>query len=459
MLYAMFIMTLMFLFLNLSITKKDYFHPTNIIMILFTLYQFFLVLGSDYYKVDIISETFYVFAIFYVVVTLLTLLSKSLFPNKYTFFTEKLEYVRIPTSIIYIFIFVQLMFIYQQYQLTSEVVSYVYGGAESISDTIEKFQHYTKFLSPYVDLRIENYYLLVRWAALIVALTYYLIYVGINNYFVTGRIPLWNVIVIFNFTLYLLTSGSRSPIFRLVTFILFIYIYLKIKTNPNFKINAKFVMQAIFYSIILVVFSFLSLSLMGRAFDTEEISILSYIFIYTAAPIQNLNMYLRDNYDSFGDRLFGEQTLAGIYNYIYSVTGDEDYKVLSLTEILPFNVSDNNLELGNVYTTFYMFIYDHGLTGVLMFSTIIFIYYIFSYSGIVSRRTTSTLSLQVFLYAYLINDLIMLPFSNRFFESVAIAYFAKFLVSAWIIGIIVKKINSPKHVNNKGNVAYEIDKI
>lgn len=40
---------------------------------------------------------------------------------------------------------------------------------------------------------------------------------------------------------------------------------------------------------------------------------------------------------------------------------------------------------------------------------------------------------KLFIFSYLFNDLVMLPFSNRFYETVLDAAFLKFLILSWVL--------------------------
>ena len=81
-------------------------------------------------------------------------------------------------------------------------------------------------------------------------------------------------------------------------------------------------------------------------------------------------------------------------------------------------MSYRNYDLGNVYTTFYAFIYDFGFLGVVsltgfMAIVCVWLYNKVNYVDLISNK----ISLYVICYAYLLNDIVMLPFSNRFYET------------------------------------------
>lgn len=435
MIYLLLIMSIVFLFLNLIITKRDFLHPGNVIISLFLIYKGMLVLGQHYYKIEVETGLIYVFLIFYMIIMILSTISEAIFRQKYV--QSNLEYIEIHKVILYVFLIVQFLWLYQRMQYVGSLVTNVFGGYTSFFDMADKHQHYLKFLAPFISVNISTHYIFLKFNPLIMALSYYIIYVAVNNFVVGHKVGIEKILVLFNLIVFYLSSGSRGNLFRLLTFIAFIYIYLKFKENPKvMNLSVKSISKIVVFSILSVVGLLSSSYLVGRDIDYADVGILSYIFVYTAAPLLNLNNYIRDLYGTSGEtEFFGEQTLAGIYSYLEQLTGDSKYKVISITEFLPFTFSDNGHPLGNVYTTFYMFIYDLGLNGVAIFSAIMMTYYIITYKMLTNTRKKIRFSVSLIIFAYLINDLIMLPFSNRFFESVAGIAFARFLISIIIIAI------------------------
>ncbi|MDO4813702.1 MAG: O-antigen polymerase [Gemella sp.] len=430
--YVLFFMTLIFLFFNWIITKKDYLHPSNIIIAIALLYQTMILFSIDIFQIEIVEEVVYIFLIFLSVITGLTIISKLFYKRKYVFYEEELKEIVISKSVIWGIILLQLYYIYYSYKYISEVVIQVFGGYDDLSDMSDKYQHYAKFLDVTVTVGMDT--IASFLSPIFIVISYYIIYIVVNNYIVTKRVNLLNLIIIGNLIFYYVLNGSRSPILRVITFVIFLYLFINIKSNKKF-VNLTFgtVIKFLSWFAFIIIGSLLSVYVVGRDIDYEEFGLYRYIFMYTAAPIVNLSNYIRDIYTYNPDNYFGEQTLGGIYNYIAYMTGNLEYKVIPISEFLPFIRSDNNIGLGNVYTTFYMFMYDNGYLSVFVFSLIMFIYYIFSYSNISSKIKTSRISVEVFIYAYLFNDLVMLLFSNRFYETTATPDFVKFIIYSIII--------------------------
>lgn len=73
--------------------------------------------------------------------------------------------------------------------------------------------------------------------------------------------------------------------------------------------------------------------------------------------------------------------------------------------------------LGNVYTMYYMFIKDFGYLGIVPLTAVIAIFYNGIYSKLMDfSKCKLVLGCSLFIYGYLTNALIMLLFSNRFYE-------------------------------------------
>ncbi|MCT4391361.1 oligosaccharide repeat unit polymerase [Lactobacillus delbrueckii] len=98
----------------------------------------------------------------------------------------------------------------------------------------------------------------------------------------------------------------------------------------------------------------------------------------------------------------------------------------------------NGLNTGNVYTTFYQFYYDFGYSGIIPLVSGIAIFFSWLYYRI--KKGINSHVLGTIVYAYLFNDLIMLIFSNRFYETTVNVGFIKFIIYLTILYyLLIKK--------------------
>ena len=244
----------------------------------------------------------------------------------------------------------------------------------------------------------------------------------------------------------ILLNGSRSPLLRVVTFIIIEMYILNYKKYHYRKGNLKFFLKLIFIVLAVSALMVVLLSLMGRSENMVNIS--RYIFTYTGAPIVNLDNYLQRTSIKMlgGDTVFwGEHTFYKGYAYLAKIL-----KVSftdKVQQIDSFMFSNNGIEIGNVYTTYNVFACDFGYLGVFPLIFIVAMYYTVAYKKILRNTEMSkTIDLNLFIYAYLFNDLVMLPFSNRFYDTILDAPFIKMIIVAWLIksALLDKKVTFGK---------------
>ena len=115
--------------------------------------------------------------------------------------------------------------------------------------------------------------------------------------------------------------------------------------------------------------------------------------------------------------------------------GFEDYKL-----DLPFR-SVNNLDLGNVYTTFYPYIYDFGYIGefILVLIMAIISQVVFEFTK--DTKTMECPSLSILTYSNIVNCLILSFFSNKFYENIISISMLKNIVFWWLFSLFLCKIN------------------
>ncbi|HFI0346423.1 TPA: O-antigen polymerase, partial [Streptococcus suis] len=218
----------------------------------------------------------------------------------------------------------------------------------------------------------------------------------------------------------------RSPIFRLITYMVFIFYILTLK-NGYSRFQMKVVIKRIIsIAIAVLVLFFVSLSMFGR---TNNYNNFHYLFIYLGAPLYNLDVFIQTHSFPIVQEYFGQQSFQSLYNYILPKIGQETYSL-----ILPYVQYSSVYGLGNVYTTFYQFLYDFGYLGLIILTIGISGFYTTSYKNLLNfNKWNSNFSILLFIYAYLFNDLIMLIFSNRFYETILSVNTLKIFIFTFII--------------------------
>ncbi|WP_330945286.1 O-antigen polymerase [Streptococcus anginosus] len=441
MLYVSFFISLLFLIINYIIVDKDYFHPSVIFVFVFSVAQLLCILNSTTYGIVFNEQTLFVLAVAMVVFTVITSISRLNFKNNSTQVKEQLEPIVLSTSVKVIFLIIQLLTLYLFHRYQQSLYMTYKGGVGSFSELINNYDQLTKFSSEeLLSLGVRQFKLYSYFKALTEAGTYIIIYVTIQNYLVNKKISKLNILIITTYCLFLLMHGSRSPLFRVVTATLAIIYLLVLKRAGLRKLGAKFAGQIVVILLALIPLFILFLDATGRIGGANESNWNRELFVYIGAPLLNLNNYLEHtNFIGLNTRYFGEQTFLGLHNILSNKLHLYNFYATGVIGAKSF-VNSNGLSTGNVFTTFYQIIYDFSLWGVAPIVAIFSSYYILTYDKILTaHKEHLKIDVRIFFYAYLINDLIMLFFSNRFFETTLSLSFIKFAVTAIVIIWIINQ--------------------
>lgn len=434
-LYLLVFALLLILVFNFLVVNFDYMHPSILFVVPFLVFGITSILGIESYDIVFHEQTLIVIISSALVFSIVTLFSQQFYKVKEET-SVTLKEIKVSKGItlcfIILFIVTQWAFIKYLKQISISHLGYVGSLGEMISlyDVMTKF--WTDIFRE-LDIPIPLLYRVGN--PITQGFGYLIVYIFVHNYVATKKIDKLQLIIIFLLCTNIVLNGSRSPIFRIVTMMLIIFYILYNKKHNLNKGNWKFLLKSLLILLISGVFFISLLSLMGRE---NELDLFHYIFIYVGAPLVNLDNYLAFKPDGSYAAIFGEQTFRGFYAYIAKIIGDE---TLIFPTIDQFNFSNNGIEIGNVYTTFYSFIYDFEYIGFIPLVLIIALYYIFTYQRLkVSNiRLLDKVDFTLFIYAYLFNDLIMLAFSNRFYTTVLDIGFVKILVFSYVFYLLFAK--------------------
>ncbi|ABY70042.1 MULTISPECIES: O-antigen polymerase [Actinobacillus] len=430
-LYLLVFSLLLILIFNLLIVNLDYMHPSILFVVPFLVFGVTSILGEEAYKIIFHEETLLVIVSSALIFTFITLLSQTVYKSKENLnfpLTEIIISKKVTLFFIVFFIVTQLAFI--KYLEAISLAHFGYSG--SLGEMISLYDVMTKFWTEiFSELNVPIPLLYRIGNPITQGFGYLIVYIFIHNYVATKRIDKLHLLIILLLCLNIILNGSRSPIFRIVTMMLITFYVLYNKQNNVRKGNIKFLLKSLLIVIFSGTFFIALLSLMGRENDLD---MFHYIFIYVGAPLVNLDNYLAFRPDGSYATIFGEQTFRGLYAYIAKIISDES---LIFPTIDQFTFSNNGLEIGNVYTTFYSFIYDFEYVGFIPLILIIALYYVFTYQRLKTRAIkTNKVHFSLFIYAYLFNDLIMLAFSNRFYTTVLDIGFIKIVIFSYICHLL-----------------------
>ena len=428
--WLLFLVLLILTYINYKISNRDIFNPGVVFSAMFLLFSFFCCLANLFIGIDI--EDFKTIIVILFGSGMFTFVNYTL-GKKYVL--KKVVDMGCDISsiwgVITIVIIIINMYIEYNYIMA---FSAAYGFASDFFEAMVQYKVITTLKDADAILVPSPWY---RGPLITVCgcFAYFSVYVFFvikifNNQFS----PIYASVIIL-YIIYSLMGGGRSETFRVVTACIFIwYFFYRIHKGEQFNIKPV-LLKIIFFGVAISLFFISFIYIVGRTqADMDFEAVIMSMFIYAGAPIFNLDIYLQNPWTQTHG-IFGELTFIRLINWFGRKFGDSSL-VYELD--LPF-LSYQNYDLGNVYTTFYAFIYDFGFMGGVVLTGImavvcVWLYNKVNYVDIMSNR----ISLYVICYAYLLNDIVMLPFSNRFYE-------CTFNIGTWykwvILFVLIKIIN------------------
>ena len=108
---------------------------------------------------------------------------------------------------------------------------------------------------------------------------------------------------------------------------------------------------------------------------------------------------------------------------------------------LPYQTA-NGLNTGNIYTTFYAYIYDFGYIGIIILPFIIgFVSEIIYIKAKNTNLNNEKINLSIILYSYIFYTLAFSFFSNKFFEGTCTPTFIKYVIIWLLLKYIIQKMS------------------
>ena len=199
---------------------------------------------------------------------------------------------------------------------------------------------------------------LLRLAALWVTnLSAYMI---ADTYVLKKRIDRMYLIIVLFGIITTASIGGRTQAFNTL-FLLLCVIYIAYEKNSSKRgnINYRLIIKiALIFVALLYIFP-KTLELLGKTSRVSDP--LYYLAFYCGAEIKNLDIFIASGAKGSMNTIFGEHTFNSLIGWIGPYFGlHPEISIINHYQFV------NGLVLGNVYTTFYAYIYDFGYVGMVI---------------------------------------------------------------------------------------------
>lgn len=298
-----------------------------------------------------------------------------------------------------------------------------YGGGGDLVKSIDIYNNIGKF-SETESVSLPSYVSHLNYA--VSAWTYLAMFVLSNNWFANKEFsPLLLLNSLLGITCKMLTGSRGGAIQDAIVFvfvlILVARIWGKAKTVPF-----KYVVVGLILAILLVT-TFQEVGvLLGREIDMDAFE---YLSIYLSAPIKNLDVWLKSfplaTHASCGlaaSDVWGKETFVNQIQWLGQNFGVADW-VYKLD--IPF-LAIGSYNMGNVYTTFYAFLYDFGYLGcgLCVFAMGLISQCLYEYQGklVGIGYNAGSVTLRTPFLANVLWMLLFSFFSNKFFEGLSFVW-------------------------------------
>lgn len=255
---------------------------------------------------------------------------------------------------------------------------------------------------------------------------YFFGYLFIRKYLIEKKADFLLLIVIIVSGYCNILLGARTDAVVLVLGLWgYYYMYKRHQAGWRISGNTKlFVIGGAFLILFLLFFKQIAV-LQGRTIRSTG---LDYVAEYVGAEIKNLDLFVQAGQLPVIPSMASSQTLIYVNHLLAKIFS---MPTLNYRLNLPFVVV-NGIDMGNVRSTFYPFLYDLGYAGVGIFVGVMALVTQFTFERAKLTIGAKRPPISVLSYGYMISTLVFAFFSNKFYEQIFSSTYI-YIVVFWVI--------------------------
>lgn len=414
--YELFFVSSIILIISLSIFVKDVFNPTFVFVASIWFGILWAMLFSKKWDLRLNTLTFCVFVFgigtFFIVGVLIKALAERRPLEKVRGVTIQVTNWKIDLAIIFALVTL----------IVSVLTIKRLVPAATLSDSIYEYRVKTTFWNMLIPFPSYLNYMRVITYALGFWFTYYLAMVIVFD----KRVDMRSLLLVLFSALSSIITGSRNNLILFVMlFIFFLYFCNQSKNGWAAGIRLKPVLIGIGLAIILLVSFQKFADILGRNTTSSP---MNYLAEYVGAEVYNLNLFLGSQKVPMTDAYSGTQTFINFFKTFGRFWGASSNNYV---QVLPFHTS-NGYNLGNVYTTFYPYLYDFGLRGMLALITLMAVISESIHAFAKKYFSGGKVPSIVLIDGYVFTALAFSFFSNKFYEQLFSLNFLEYMI-IWVL--------------------------
>lgn len=274
-----------------------------------------------------------------------------------------------------------------------------------------------------------------------VALSYVYLFIIVNNILIEGikvKKTLFIPLIICCVTTFM--SAARIQVLYFAMAAIVYYFILTYKKYGRNMINIKQLMKIAFF-LILIFICFVSLrSVIGRGLSEKSANDPLYYFtVYAGGPIPLLDDFLKAPPPT--SDIFGKELFFRINRFIGGTFHIPELVYISHKE---FRYAQTGYSLGNVYTAFRSYIYDFGISGLILFSVLTSWFYSVFYSFLKLRPSSQKVDVPLIIYGYMVSGVFLMSISERLFSIFFSVNSFKMIIFIYLASIFLTRLKFGK---------------
>lgn len=444
MIYILILSISVLLLVSYILSRNDYMAPTFLMTAMFWLSGICVWINCKIWNADIMPFTVFIIINGIIFFYIGYYIIDYMFVRKFNKVKEnKLHYISVSNWKVIIYIIFSIIILI----LNVKAIINAVGNYGTWSEIMERYRYATV----YQEITNKQIYIpsfLSTGKMVINATGYIFVYVFINNFLITRKWEKIKLCAILTCLIVSLVGAQRLDLIRIPLAMMVTYYALNYSTGKfTYRNRTKLLLKYIGLTFVIILCFSGVRTLVGRQNTSGTVE---YISQYLGGPIVLLDDYLKEPLHN--SNIFGKESFWGIYNFIYSITGNIKYKYDFTLEFRTIN----GIDMGNVYSAFRMYYEDFGFWGIVIMDFILGVIfsmlYVFirynikvKFSKKYFLKYKSKVNFLLIIYSVIVHSIVMMFYQDWFFSHVIEWYQIKLLIIMWLIKVVLVDLDK----NNK----------